>query len=293
LVFACVPIEGYPKDPENTDATLTALQPFFDGTAEKEYLAATGDAARTPLRDEIILRRLRGYDIEFSNFQRQLYGQSNTVTLGSDLIGLVLGGLTATTGTATTKAALGAASTGVIGANAAINRDLYYQKTIPALITQMEANRLKAKLPMVQGIAQPDSKYPLMQAYIDLDAYKDAGSIPAAISSVTQSAANDKQAAQENVVTLTGITLGSPAILARYNILGVYLQRLVVASDTDTLGKIAQALNIAVPPGSDAVHIRALIVRYTYPYVYTKSSEADKSAALDELASKLKNFVTF
>jgi hypothetical protein len=293
LLFACAPIEGFPKDPENTDATLTALQPYFDGTREKDYLATSDDSARTQIRNEIIFRRLRGYDIEFANFQRQLYGQGNEITVGSDLIGLVLGGLTATTGNATTKAALGAASTGIIGANAAINKDLYYQKTIPALLTQMEANRLKAKLPIVQGMTQPDSKYPLMQAYIDLDAYKDAGSIPAAISSVTQSAANDKQVAQDNVITLSGITLGSPAVLARYNILGAYLQRLVVARDTNTLGKIAQALNIAVPPGIDAVHIKALIVEKTYPDVFTKSSEADKSAALDDLASKLKGFVTF
>ena len=131
-----------------------------------------------------------------------------------------MGGLTATTGNATTKAALGAASTGIIGANAAINKDLYYQKTIPALLTQMEANRLKAKLLIIQGMTQPDSKYPLMQAYVDLDAYKNSGSIPAAISSsVTQSAANDKEVAQDNVVTINGITLGSPAVLARYDIL--------------------------------------------------------------------------
>jgi hypothetical protein len=199
LLLACAPIEGYPRDPENTDATLTALQPYFDGTEEKVYLATNDDATRTQIRNEIIFQRLRGYDIEFANFQRQLYGQSNTITLGSDLIGLVLGGLTATTGTAATKAALGAASTGVIGANAAINRDLYYQKTIPALLTQMEADRLKAKLPIVQGMAQPDAKYPLMQAYIDLDVYKNSGSMPSAISSITTSAGNNKQVAQDNI----------------------------------------------------------------------------------------------
>jgi hypothetical protein len=108
-------------------------------------------------------------------------------------------GKATTTGNAATKAALGAASTGIIGANAAINKDLYYQKTIPALLTQMEANRLKAKLPIAQGLTQPDSKYSLLKAYIDLDAYKDAGSMPAAISSITQSAANDKQLAQNNI----------------------------------------------------------------------------------------------
>jgi hypothetical protein len=292
-LFACAPIQGYPKDPENTDATLTALQPYFDGTVEQKYIAAQDDNTRTQIRNQIILARMRGYDIEFSNFERTLYGQGNTITVGSDLIGLVLGGLTATTGNATTKAALGAASTGIIGANAAINKDLYYQKTIPALLTQMEADRLKAKLPIVQGMTQPDSKYPLMQAYIDLDAYKNAGSIPGAISSVTQSAANDKEVAQSNVVTISGITLGGPAVLTRYSKLSTYLQQRVVANDTNTLGKIAQALNITVPPGSDAVHMKALILEYVYPYVFTKTSDADKSAALDDLATKLKTFVTF
>ena len=111
---ACAPIQGYPKDPENTDATLTALQPYFDGTVEKEYLVAKDDGGRTQIRNQIILARMRGYDIEFSDFEHALYGQGNTITIGSDLIGLVLGGLTATTGNATTKAALGAASTGII-----------------------------------------------------------------------------------------------------------------------------------------------------------------------------------
>ena len=67
----------------------------------------------------------------------------------------------------------------------------------------------------------------------------------------------------------------------------------MVAKDTATLGKIAQALNITVPLGSDAVHIKALIVEYTYPYVFSKSSEAAKSAALDDLANRLKGFATF
>jgi hypothetical protein len=292
LLFACAPIEGYPRDPENTDATLAALQPYFNGTAEQAYITAKDDSARTQERNQIIFARLRGYDIEFSNFERQLYGQSNAITLGSDLVGLILGGLTATTGNATTKAALGAASTGIIGANAAINKDLYYQRTIPALLTQMEANRLKAKLLIVQGMAQPDFKYPLMQAYIDLDAYKDAGSIPSAISSVTQSAANQKQNAQD-IITLTGITLETPKVAARYDILTAYIQSLVAAKDTNTLTKIAQALMISVPQGATYIQIKQLIVEYLYEFIDSKTTEAEKLAALDQIAAKLKPYVSF
>ena len=196
LLAGCAPILGYPKDPEDTDATLAALAPYFNGVAETDYLATADPALRATKRNAIVLARMRGYDIEFSDFERRLYGDGSAVSLGSDLVGLVLGGLTATTGGAATKSALGAASAGVIGAKSAIDKDLYYQKTVPALLAQMEADRLKALLPVTVGLKQSDADYPLMQAYIDLDAYKNAGSIAAAINAVNQSAGNAKDDAQ-------------------------------------------------------------------------------------------------
>jgi hypothetical protein len=199
LLVACAPIRGYPNDPENTDATLTRLTPYFDGIQEQIYFALPDPALRAGKRNEIVFARLRGYDIAFADFERRLYGDANAVTLGSDLVGLVLAGLTATTGNAATKSALGAASAGVIGAKSAIDKDLYYQKTIPALLAQMEADRLSALLPITTGLKLPDADYPLMQAYIDLDAYKNAGSIPVAINAVNKDAGNAKDDAQEAI----------------------------------------------------------------------------------------------
>src|ERR1041385_2381654 len=115
-------------------------------------------AAKTNIRNEIIFARMRAYDITFADFEKRLYGDGNAVTLGSDLAGLILAGLTATTGNAATKSVLGAASAGVIGAKAAIDKDLYYQKTIPALLAQMEADRLQAKAPIVTGMKVPDEQ---------------------------------------------------------------------------------------------------------------------------------------
>lgn len=201
LISGCASIQGYPADPEATNKTLDSLSPYFDGTEEKKYEALSIDTdARTQKRNEIVSGRMRAYDIEFSKFKRQLYGSSNTITVGTDLVGLALGGLTATVGSAATKAALGAASAGVLGANTAINKDLYFQKTIPALIAQMEANRAKRQLVLFQGLAQPDSKYSLIVAFSDLDAYKSAGSIPDAIGSITQNAGNAKQSANDSIV---------------------------------------------------------------------------------------------
>jgi hypothetical protein len=292
-LFACAPIQGYPLDPEITDATLKNLGPYFNGREETNYINAVGDGGKTPIRDAVVYARIRGYDIEFSDFEKSLYSQSNGIAFGSDLVGLILGGLTATTGNAATKAALGAASVGVIGANAAINKDLYYQKTIIALMPQMEANRAGAKLPIVKGLILPDSKYNLFQAYSDLDAYKNAGSIPAAISAVTQNAENQKADAQQHQTLLKGISLETPAVSARYDILTNYISGLVAKQDATTLGKIADALSLSVPPGSTYLQIKGIIVGYLYEAIDSKTTEADKLAELDQLATKLKPYVTF
>jgi hypothetical protein len=199
----CAPLLGYPKDPEDTDATLSSLQRYFNGTREADYLNPLYAAQRAQIRNDIILGRMHAYDITFDNFEKRLYGDGNAVSLGSDLTGLVLAGLTATMGGAGTKAALGAASAGVIGANTAISKDLYYQKTIPALLAQMEADRLLAKAPLLAGIKQSDAEYPLFRAYIDLDAYKNAGSIPAAINAVNKDAGNAKDEAIEALRSTT------------------------------------------------------------------------------------------
>jgi hypothetical protein len=133
-----------------------------------------------------------------------------------------------------------------LGANTAINKDLYYQKTIPALLAQMEANRLKAKLHILQGLAQPDSKYSLMLAYTDLDSYKSAGSIPAAISSVTQDAANAKEKAENSVITFMRT---STDILQFPNIQAVEVQLKILTSDQQFID-LAKTMepNLAVRP---------------------------------------------
>jgi hypothetical protein len=291
-LFACAPLQGYPLDPEDTNATLKNLAPYFNGTVEAQYVAAAGDTSKTPIRDAIVYARIRGYNIEFADFEKSLYSESNGVAVGSDLVGLILGGLTATTGNAATKAALGAASVGVLGANTAINKDLYYQKTIVALLSQMEANRAKAKISIIQGLNLPDSKYNLFQAYGDLDAYKNAGSIPGAISVITQSAETQKQDAV-NAMVLQGITLETPAVSARYDILTTYILGLVKKKDATTLGKMANAIGLSVPPGSTYLDIKGILARYLYVTIDSKTSEADKLAALNTLAVVLKPYVTF
>jgi hypothetical protein len=198
----CAAIAGYPKDPEKASAALSALKPYFDPAKDAQYAGLTDATQRRALRDIIVLSRVRSYDIEFAGYEKSLWGTGNTVTLGGDLLALALGGL-ATTATGTSaKTAYSAAAAGAVGGSAAINRDLYFQRTLPALLAQMEANRAKVKLKILAGIKQSDSEYSLPLAELDLGDLKNAGGMPAAVGSITQAATNDKQAAQTKIDAL-------------------------------------------------------------------------------------------
>jgi predicted small secreted protein len=208
VLSACSTIRGYPEDPEDTDATLKALAPYFAVNSEDKYNGTTDATVKRQLRDDIVMHRMRAYQLEFDQFEKALNTYGNTITTGSDLVALTLSGLAATTGNASTKAALAAASGGIIGAQGDINKDLFFQKTMPALLAQMEANRAKAKLAIFAGLAQDDGKYSLARADEDLDTLKMAGSIPGAISTITQQAGNANDTAKSQLQELSNVKYG-------------------------------------------------------------------------------------
>jgi hypothetical protein len=191
LISACAPLIGYPADP--TDTQASADQQLIDSY----YSPKENEEGRRLLRNQIVSGRMNAYESSYSSFKRRLNGDANTINLGADLSVLGLAGVAATTGSIVTATALAAASAGIIGAKGAINSDLYFQRTLPALLAQMDANRARAKLPIVRGVTQSDAAYPLAVALIDLDALRDAGGIPPAIAGLTQQAEVGKVSAEK------------------------------------------------------------------------------------------------
>lgn len=206
LLSSCSAVQGYPNDPENRRAVLATLQPYFSATEEERYANETDATRRRQLRDQIVLNRVRAYDLQFAKFEESLYGSGSAITTGGDLIVLILSGLGATIAGSATKAALAAASAGIVGAQATLNKDLYYQRTLPALMAQMEANRATVELAIFFGLTQDDNKYSLPRADLDLEALQQAGSIPRAVTSITQQAANANDAAQSKINALRVLT---------------------------------------------------------------------------------------
>ena len=204
----CAAINAYPDNPDSS-ATLQGLRTtYFGATADDAYnaMAPTDADKRKALRDTIVLNRIRAFDAEFSLFQRALTSDNNWFSTGTDLTAFALNGFGAVTGTAATKSALAAASSGVMSAQGAVNKDLYYQKTISAIVTQMEANRGKVKLAIFTSLKLSDAEYPLARAESDLADLNDAGSLNGAISSITQASSNEKADTQAKTAAVQALT---------------------------------------------------------------------------------------
>ena len=196
---------------------------------------------------------------------------------------LTLAGLGATTGDAATKAALAAASAGVVGAQGAISKDLYYQRTLTALLAQMEANRDKVKLNILNGLSQTDAQYSLYHADLDLDALQRASGLPDAIGGITEQAAAQKATAQANLAKAQFLAALVPtAVQDRKEAINRYVRGLVTSGTKDDLTKLdAIAAALGVAKGSTPVEERNNILLEMDRRVGT-------AVDMDSLSAKLK-----
>jgi hypothetical protein len=191
FVASCASLSGYPAPSINEKAELASLQPYFS----PEKTNSCADKPDKQCRNDIISGRLRAVDLNYYAFVKALFQQYNASTLGADIAVLGLNAAGAVSGGALTKSALAAASAGIVGVKGAIDADLFYQKTLPALVAQMDAQRKTVLANILKGLSEELDKYPLQQGLGDVDAYYAAGTIPGAISGViTDAGAKSEQA---------------------------------------------------------------------------------------------------
>jgi len=195
----CAAVEGYQSNPETSAAINARRDKYYGPYADDPYYGAAL-ADRRRIRNELVYGKMQVLEDDFLDFERSLNSAGNYVSVGSDLTVLVLSGLAATTGGAATKSALAAASAGIVGAQGVVNKDLYYQKTLPALISQMQANRERVRLRIIQNlIQQPDGAYPLNSAEIDLKRLEEAGSLVNAMNDISQQATTQKKGTEQQI----------------------------------------------------------------------------------------------
>lgn len=203
LLSGCASVTGYPESPGDPKGELQSLKrTYYGADVVQHYNALRDDAARTAYRDEVVVGRERVIDLNYYAFRKHLLAGGNLTEVGTDWAVLALSGAGTTVASAGSKAIFAAIAGGLTGARGSVEKNLYYQKTIVALVGQMEAQRKQAKLKIEQGLAVSASRYSLTEALGDVDDYYEAGSIPSAVNGVSESAGVSVSVSKEAIAKI-------------------------------------------------------------------------------------------
>lgn len=196
-LMGCAALQNYPERPNNIDAQLDVLKSYFDPTVIK------GGGNSVAWRNEVVNAQILAIDLQFTKFEQALARENVGVNTTTDMAVIGLGAATGVAGGAATKSILGAISGGITGAKGIIDKDIFYSKTMPVLLSQMEAQRKVQLVKIRTGLKEDTNKYPLSEALIDVEEYYKAGSIPAALQGILEQSGAAGQNATKDLKRLT------------------------------------------------------------------------------------------
>jgi len=189
-----------------------APEPSFDVNKDLERLAQQfepGDSItefyKTPnvaLRNKFITGRITLMNIRYIQFVRQLTVERQLLDSAVAMLSLGLNLAGASVAASGTKTILAAVAAGVTGSKEVIDKNYFFEKTIPALVAQMNADRKKALIPLLEGMRGTPDEYSFAQAVTDLHNYYFAGTFTGAIQTIQADAGTKESKADLDISKL-------------------------------------------------------------------------------------------
>lgn len=288
VVSGCAAVHGAPDPVIETEPAIAGLATYLDSSALTKFYAVSDDdrggLSKRQWRDVVIDAHIQASNLRFRDFKQELSSQGTGFGIAADwaVLGLSAAGAVASGGITN---ALSAASAGLVGARASVNKEAYYDKTLPALIAAMEANR-KAMLLQIRTAQKnnDESGYSLSAAIGDLILYEDAGSLQSAVGQITTSATNQSTATDKEIATLFQAVPVTAATQAKKMkpINYVFSLDLTKPEGRDTLRKIAEAIG-AKQDEDPKAELKNVVVKLD-------QLSPDETSA-DALAEKLKDLM--
>lgn len=187
---------GFPRQSYDEKRQIKQLEKEFEKPdLITNYFALTTEETKRAARDKIISGRLALIDLNYNQFIARFSVKKQSLDAGTEITELGLNLATTAVGGEGAKTILSAVASGVTGTKLAIDKNFFFEKTVPVLITSMNAQRKLALAPILTGITKDSETYPLTQALSDIDAYYFAGTFIGALQAIqADSGAKDKQA---------------------------------------------------------------------------------------------------
>lgn len=173
-------------------------------------------------RNRIIFSYMEAIDIVYHRFKRDVYSEGTSVNFGLETSGVVVGAAGSLFTGADVSRILSGLSAAIAGTQTAYNKNFYFDQTLPAIISNMEANRSLIKTQIYTNSNNTVEQYTLEQALFELEQYFQAGTMPNAISNIVQDAGQRLEKAEvrfnDNVLDRTDEFLAPTAINRAINI---------------------------------------------------------------------------
>ncbi|MFN2473753.1 MAG: hypothetical protein ABR588_07550 [Sphingomicrobium sp.] len=149
-------------------------------------------------RNLVVALYLNAMDAQYASFRTRLSRQrkGGSLALGLTSLGLTTAVPLVATGV---KDALSALATGATGTRAALDKELYFDQALPALLAAMEAERANTKAEILQHLKQTVDNYPLDLAFAELNQYQMSATFERAIDKITADANADRTVALRKV----------------------------------------------------------------------------------------------
>lgn len=217
LLAGCGSMRGFPEPPATS--TVSFPNPGYqlaDGAILK-YNEETDLTKKKLLRNEIIDARMAEIDAKFADYERTLYREGIGVGVGTDWANLVLSAASTISRVESTKTIISAVGTATAGGAAAFDKRVLFDKTLPALLAQMVAQRETIRTVIRTNEMLSVEGFTLSAAESELQGFAFAGSVPGAIAGVAQDAgqkaANARQDQKDLAKAIFGRTTSTAALI--------------------------------------------------------------------------------
>lgn len=201
VLQACAPIVGSPHPVvKPSDMRATVARYPYDASLAAFYgtSAQRGGLTRRDYRDMVLAIYLGAIDVEYYKFRQDLAASGRGTALGMDLLVLGLSGATALA-SADDFEDWAVAATMAGGARAVVDKNLFFDRTLPSVISAMDAERARVRTSIEQKLDLDEARYPLPAVFNDISSYQLAGTLERGMQRVAAIASADAAEAQADL----------------------------------------------------------------------------------------------
>lgn len=150
-------------------------------------------------RNSAIDQALVLIDLRYAQFINNAGLQKRSVDMATDFVQLSLNLAGTAVGGAGLKTLLSALSAGISGTELGFDKTFVYEKTVPALVMQMNADRSEKRREIILNMQKKINSYSWSQAVSDLMEYYNVGTLQSAISSIKKNAGSKQTIAEKEI----------------------------------------------------------------------------------------------